>query len=108
MVNATFWSLFMFHWHVIMTLFHINILQNVERECLNHLNVCYCLLICLDICYVLLISFMAILTMLTAYTAGTFTLKITKFVRTRNYTVSLHKTPYLLNGTMKLHDCFCY
>ena len=38
-VNATIWSLFMMQWHI-MTSYHSNILQDVERECLNQLNGC--------------------------------------------------------------------
>ena len=38
-VNATIWSLFMMQWHI-MTSYHSNILQDVERECLNQLNAC--------------------------------------------------------------------
>ena len=60
MVNATIWSLFMLQWHI-MTLFHSNILQDVERECLNQLNVC--LINILYIYSVLHISFMAVVTM---------------------------------------------
>ena len=44
-----------------MTLFHSNILHDVERECLNHLNAC--LINLLNIYSVLLISFMAVVTM---------------------------------------------
>ena len=68
MVNATIWSLFMFQWHL-MTLFHFNILQDVERECLIQLNVC--LINLLDIYSVLLIIFHG-----HSY-IGKFTLKIT-------------------------------
>ena len=60
MINATIWSLFMLQWHI-MTLFHYNILQDVERECLNQLN--ECLINVLHIYYVLLLSFIAIVTM---------------------------------------------
>ena len=60
MVNATIWSLFMMQWHI-MTSYHSNILQDVERECLNQLNAC--LINVLHIYSVLLISFIAIVTM---------------------------------------------
>ena len=41
MVNSTIWSLLAFV-HVLIAYydFHFNILQDVERECLNQLNVC--------------------------------------------------------------------
>ena len=50
----------MLQWHI-MTLFHYNILQDVERECLNQLNAC--LINVLHIYSVLLLSFIAIVTM---------------------------------------------
>ena len=66
-------------WHI-MTLCHSNVLQDVDRECLNQLNAC--LINLLDIKSVLLISFMTVVTML-----DKFTLKIVWFVRTRQYSV---------------------
>ena len=39
MVKATTWSLFMLQLHFLI-LFHLTILQEVERECLNQFNVC--------------------------------------------------------------------
>ena len=60
MVNATTWSFYMLH-SIIMIFFHSNILQDVEKECLNQLNAY--LINPLDISYVLLTSFMAIVTM---------------------------------------------
>ena len=54
MVNATIWSLLMLQWHI-MTSFHSNILQDVDKEYLNQLNAC--LINVLDIYYILLLRY---------------------------------------------------
>ena len=58
--DAIIWTLFMLQWHI-KTLLNYNIIQDVERECLNQLNVC--LINILYIYSVLHISFMAVVTM---------------------------------------------
>ena len=53
MLNARTWSLYILQLRF-MILFHLTILQDVERECLNQLNACLIINL-LNICSVLLI-----------------------------------------------------